>query len=134
MNSPRPPPRNQKKSRKRNSRRPSRPQTPVRHLPPSSRTPLTAPRYAPRGIRRISLQLYPHSFDSLSLMPPFNQLRVVDYGDIETYPGYIEQSLKKFQEELVPIFKAGGFPVCLGGDHTIPLSVLRAAAQQHGTP
>jgi len=90
-------------------------------------------RYGPRGIRDISCQLYPHSFDSLSLMPPFNQLRVVDYGDIETYPGYIEQSLKKFQEELAPIFKAGVFPVCLGGDHTVSLSVLRAAAQKHGT-
>lgn len=90
-------------------------------------------RYGPRGIRDISSQLFPHSFDSLSLMPPFNQLRVVDYGDIETYPGYIEQSLKKFEDELTPVFKAGAFPVCLGGDHTVTLSVLRAAAKQHGT-
>jgi agmatinase len=90
-------------------------------------------RYGPRGIRDISSQLFPHSLNDLSLMPPFNQLRVVDYGDIETYPGYIEQSLKKFEEELVPIFKAGVLPVCLGGDHTVTLSVLRAAARQHGT-
>jgi agmatinase len=90
-------------------------------------------RYGPRGIRDISTQLLPHSFDPLSLAPPFNQLRVIDYGDIETYPGYIEQSLRKFQEELLPVFEAGVFPVCLGGDHTVTLPVLRAAAQKHGT-
>ena len=89
-------------------------------------------RYGPRGIRDISCQLFPHGFDPQSLAPPFNQLRVVDYGDIETYPGYIEQSLKKFETELLPVFKAGVFPICLGGDHTVTLSVLRAAAQQHG--
>jgi agmatinase len=90
-------------------------------------------RYGPRGIRDISTQLLPHSFDLLFLMPPFNQLRVIDYGDIETYPGYIEQSLRKFQEELLPVFEAGVFPVCLGGDHTVTLPALRAAAHKHGT-
>jgi agmatinase len=90
-------------------------------------------RYGPRGIRSISTQLLPHGFDRLFLMPPFNSLRVIDYGDIETYPGYIEQSLKKLEEELLPILRAGVFPVCLGGDHTVTLPVLRAAAHEHGT-
>ena len=90
-------------------------------------------RYGPRGIRDISTQLSPHGLDPLSLAPPFNQLRVIDYGDIETYPGYIEQSLRKFEEELLPVFEAGVFPVCLGGDHTVTLPVLRAAAHKHGT-
>jgi agmatinase len=89
-------------------------------------------RYGPSGIRAVSSQLSPHGFDPLALAPPFSRLRVVDYGDIETYPGYIEQSLRKFEEELVPVFKAGVFPVCLGGDHTVTLPVLRAASQQHG--
>lgn len=90
-------------------------------------------RYGPRAIRDISMQLFPHGLDRASLMPPFDRLRVVDYGDIETYPGYIEQSLKKFEEELLPVFEAGVFPVCLGGDHSVSLPVLRAAAHQHGT-
>lgn len=90
-------------------------------------------RYGPRAIRDISTQLFPHGLDRASLMPPFDRLRVVDYGDIETYPGYIEQSLKKFEEELLPVFEAGVFPVCLGGDHSVSLPVLRAAAHQHGT-
>ena len=89
-------------------------------------------RYGPRAIRDISTQLFPHGLDEASLFPPFNRLRVVDYGDIETYPGYIEQSLKRFEEELLPVFEAGVFPVCLGGDHTITLPVLRAAAGKHG--
>jgi agmatinase len=90
-------------------------------------------RYGPRAIRDISTQLFPHGLDQASLMPPFNQLRVVDYGDIDTYPGYIEQCLKKFEEELLPVFEAGVFPVCLGGDHTVTLPALRAAARKHGT-
>ncbi len=89
-------------------------------------------RYGPRGIRDISDQLFPHGFDPLSLAPPFDRLRIIDYGDIETYPGYIEQSLKKFEEELLPVFEAGVFPICLGGDHSVTLPVLRAAAHKHG--
>jgi len=90
-------------------------------------------RYGPRAIRDISTQLFPHDLEQASLMPPFNRLRVVDYGDIDTYPGYIEQSLKKFEGELAAVFEAGVFPVCLGGDHTVTLPVLRAAAHKHGT-
>jgi agmatinase len=90
-------------------------------------------RYGPRAIRDISTQLFPHDLEQASLMPPFSQLRVVDYGDIDTYPGYIEQSLQKFEEELNPVLEAGVFPICLGGDHTVTLPVLRAAAHKHGT-
>lgn len=89
-------------------------------------------RYGPRAIRDVSGQLLPHGLDEASLFPPFDRLRVVDYGDIETYPGYIEQSLARFEEELRPLFEAGVFPVCLGGDHSVTLPVLRAAAAKHG--
>jgi agmatinase len=89
-------------------------------------------RYGPRAIRDVSNHVFPHALDEASLLPPFDRLRVVDYGDIETYPGYIEQSLARFEEELRPVFEAGVFPVCLGGDHTVSLPVLRAAAAKHG--
>jgi len=90
-------------------------------------------RYGPRAIRAISTQLLPRDVEQRSLMPPFSQLRVVDYGDIDSYPGYIEQSLQKFEDELTPVLEAGVFPLCLGGDHTVTLPVLRAAAHKHGT-
>jgi agmatinase len=90
-------------------------------------------RYGPLAIRNASMHLLPHGLDESFLFPPFNLLRVVDYGDIETYPGYIEPSLKRFEEALVPVFESGVTPICLGGDHSVSLAVLRAAAEKHGT-
>jgi agmatinase len=90
-------------------------------------------RFGPLAIRSASMHLLPHGLDEKLLFPPFDKLRVIDYGDIETFPGYIEPSLKKFEEALSPIFESGVIPICLGGDHSVSLAVLRAAARKHGT-
>jgi len=90
-------------------------------------------RFGPRAIRDASGQLRPHHWEADKLEPPFDKLRVVDYGDVEVYPGYIEQSMDKVQAELAPLFEAGVFPVVLGGDHSTTLPVLRAASAVHGT-
>ncbi len=90
-------------------------------------------RFGPRAIRDASGQLRPHHRDPGKLEPPFDQLRVIDYGDIEVFPGYIEQSIAHIQSELTPIVEAGIFPVVLGGDHSTTLPVLRACAARHGT-
>jgi agmatinase len=92
----------------------------------------TGARFGPRAIRDASGQLRPHHWEADRLEPPFDSLRVVDYGDIEVFPGYIEQSVAQVQAELAPIFQAGVFPVVLGGDHSTTLPVLRAAAAVHG--
>lgn len=90
-------------------------------------------RFGPRAIRDASGQMRPHAADASSLEPPFDRLRVVDYGDIEVYPGYVEQSLSRIQEALTEVVDAGAFPLVLGGDHSVTLPVLRAAARKHGT-
>jgi len=90
-------------------------------------------RFGPLAIRSASMHLLPHGLDEKFLFPPFDKLRVIDYGDIETYPGSIEPSLKKFEEALSPVFERGVIPICLGGDHSVSLAVLRAAARKHGT-
>ena len=89
-------------------------------------------RFGPRGIRDASGQLRPHHWDPAQLEPPFGTLRVIDYGDIEVFPGYIEQSIEHVQRELAPIVEAGVFPVVLGGDHSTTLPVLRACSARHG--
>lgn len=93
----------------------------------------TGARFGPRAIRDASGQMRPHATDPAKLEPPFDRLRVVDYGDIEPYPGYIEQSLARVQEELARVVETGTFPVVLGGDHSTTLSVLRACAAKHDT-
>ncbi len=92
----------------------------------------TGARFGPRAIRDASGQLRPHHWDADKLEPPFDKLRVVDYGDVEVFPGYIEQSVAHIESELAPIFEQSVFPVVLGGDHSTSLPVLRAAAAKHG--
>lgn len=89
-------------------------------------------RFGPRAIRDASGGLRPHHWQPDKIEPPFDRLRVIDYGDIEVFPGYIEQSLAKVQEEVAPIVDAGVFPVVLGGDHSTTLPLLRACAAKHG--
>jgi agmatinase len=89
-------------------------------------------RFGPRGIRDASGQLRPHGWDADELEPPFDKLRVVDYGDLEVYPGYIEQTIDHLTAEFKRIVEAGVVTVVLGGDHGTTLPVLRALAERHG--
>lgn len=90
-------------------------------------------RFGPRAIRDASGQMRPHGLNTTKLEPPFDTLRVVDYGDIEVYPGYVDQSLDQIQEALAEVLAADTFPVILGGDHSVTLPVLRACAARRGT-
>jgi agmatinase len=90
-------------------------------------------RFGPRAIRDASGQLRPHHWDPAQIEPPFNKLRIVDYGDLDVYPGYIEQTLDHLGAEFDTIVQASAFPVVLGGDHGTTLPVLRALAKRHGT-
>ena len=90
-------------------------------------------RFGPRAIRDASGQLRPHHWDAAQIEPPFDKLRVIDYGDLDVYPGYIEQTVAHLQSELAPVVEASVFPVVLGGDHGTTLPVLRALARRHGT-
>src|SRR5262249_12682051 len=45
---------------------------------------------------------------------------------------YHMETLQRVTEYLEPIHRAGVIPLCLGGDHSIVLAELRAAAAVHG--
>jgi agmatinase len=87
-------------------------------------------RFGPEGIRSAShlLRRYNPSLDVVI----FDHLSVIDYGDVSVVPGYIEESYRRIEEGLEPIHKAGVVPIVLGGDHSIALPELRAAAAVHG--
>ncbi len=57
---------------------------------------------------------------------PFRILDIVDYGDVDPVPGFIEDTFARIEEALGPIFKAGVVPFTAGGDHSITLPILRA--------
>jgi agmatinase len=87
-------------------------------------------RFGPEGIRSVShlLRRYNPSLDVVI----FEYLSVIDYGDVAVVPGYIEESYRTIAEGLEPIHRAGVVPIVLGGDHSIALPELRAAAAVHG--
>jgi agmatinase len=87
-------------------------------------------RFGPEGIRSASHLLRPYN-PSLDVVI-FDHLSVVDYGDVPVVPGYIEESYRRIAEGLEPIHRAGVVPIVLGGDHSIALPELRAAAAVHG--
>jgi agmatinase len=87
-------------------------------------------RFGPESIRSISHLLRRYN-PSLGV-GIFDHLSVIDYGDVPVVPGYIEESYKRIAEGLEPIHRAGVLPIVLGGDHSIALPELRAAAAVHG--
>jgi agmatinase len=87
-------------------------------------------RFGPEAIRSASHLLRRHN--SGLGVTIFDYLSVIDYGDVPVVPGFIRESYEKISEGLEPIHRAGVVPIVLGGDHSIALPELRAAAAVHG--
>ncbi len=87
-------------------------------------------RFGPEGIRSASHLLRPYNpSQNVSI---FERLSVIDYGDVAVVPGFIEESYESIEKGLKEIHRAGVVPIVLGGDHSIALPELRAAAAVHG--
>lgn len=87
-------------------------------------------RFGPEGIRSASVMLRPYS-DALGVAP-FEELSVVDFGDLGIVPGYISESLERIRLGILSIVSAGVVPIGLGGDHSVTLGELRAIAEHYG--
>lgn len=87
-------------------------------------------RFGPEAIRSASVLLRPYS--PTLRVDVTEHLSMIDYGDAPTAPGYLEESLARIERHLAPLHEAGVTPLCLGGDHSIVLAELRAAARVHG--
>src|SRR5699024_6552 len=89
-------------------------------------------RYGPRAVREISLHdmktHYPWDYDVME------KLEMIDYGDIgfelgtEQTVGMIEETYQHAKR----IFDAGSKLLTIGGDHTIPYGMVRAAKEKYG--
>ncbi len=87
-------------------------------------------RFGPEAIRSVSHLLRP--YNPSQRVSIFEHLSVIDYGDVPVVPGFIEESYERISGGLEPIHRAGVVPIVLGGDHSIALPELRAAAAVHG--
>lgn len=91
----------------------------------------TGARFAPRAVREASLHLR-SAFNPAQRVAVFERLSAVDAGDAPVVAGFTDRSLDSMHEALRPLHAAGVVPLGIGGDHTVTVAGLRAAAERHG--
>ena len=87
-------------------------------------------RLGPREIRAQSSLIRPYSY--FQKISPFETLTIVDAGDVDAPPVGIEPAYAAIEAGVTRILDAGATPLVVGGDHSISLPCLRAAAKTHG--
>ncbi len=88
-------------------------------------------RYGPAAIREASLLLRPYN-DALAVSP-FDECQVVDAGDAGPNPVDIVSAHRTIETNAASLQQAGARVLGLGGDHSVSLPLLRAAAAAHGS-
>ena len=75
-------------------------------------------RFGPRAIREA--QYTSGSINSLQLdVEPFDVLNVVDAGDANIIPAWIERAHALIYRKVLEVAETGAIPIILGGDHSI---------------
>jgi guanidinopropionase len=90
------------------------------------------PRFGPRHVRLQSAIIRP--WNPVLKVNPFANYRVADFGDLPVNPLSIEDTFRRIERGLAPVLEAGARTVCVGGDHSISLPLLRAVSKHHGGP
>ncbi|MEJ0017865.1 MAG: arginase family protein [Acetobacteraceae bacterium] len=85
---------------------------------------------APTALReassRIVRSLERYDFDLGGPLYDNRPIRTVDCGDIRSEPGDVAGHSRRTEAAVRAILAAGALPIVLGGDHSIPIPVLRA--------
>ena len=85
-------------------------------------------RFGPRAIRQA--QYTSGSLNSLQLgVEPFEVLTVVDAGDANIIPAWIERAHALIYRKVLEVAETGAIPIVLGGDHSITWPSATAVAQ-----
>jgi agmatinase len=87
-------------------------------------------RFGPRNIRVQSAMIRP--WNPVLKINPFDKWRVADFGDLSINPLSIEDTYQRITDQLGQVLRSGVRPVCVGGDHSILLPILRAIHRQFG--
>jgi agmatinase len=87
-------------------------------------------RFGPSYIREHSRQLHP--YHAVHDTFPFRTRQIVDAGDFGVSPFDIEAAVQTIHTKAARLTAQGTRILALGGDHTIALPLLRAAAAVHG--
>ncbi|GIN95709.1 agmatinase [Siminovitchia terrae] len=87
-------------------------------------------RFGPQAIRQGSLTL--SSENDWLKVSPFEDTRAIDIGDLPVITQNIHKSYDIMEKAMLELMKENIIPIGLGGDHSITLASLRAAAKVHG--
>ena len=89
-------------------------------------------RFGGNHIREASRLLRP--YNPAQDTSPFENLQVADAGDLAVNPFNINEAIETIQAGALDLTEGGTKLLTLGGDHTIALPLLRAAAERAGEP
>ncbi|GAA3754170.1 agmatinase [Microbacterium kribbense] len=89
-------------------------------------------RFGPSHIRESSRLLRP--YNPAQDVSPFAGQQVVDAGDVIANPFNILEAVDQIEHAALALTEQGTRLITLGGDHTIALPLLRAAAQRAQQP
>jgi agmatinase len=88
-------------------------------------------RFGPRAIREA--QYTSGSIHSLQLgIEPFEHVTVVDAGDANIVPAWIERSHAMIHRKVLEVAATGAIPIVFGGDHSITWPSATAIAEVRG--
>jgi agmatinase len=90
----------------------------------------SGPRFGPRNIRAQSAMIRPWN-PALNLNP-FARWRIADFGDFSINPLSIEDTYERITTQLTAVLAAGARTICVGGDHSILLPILRSIHRRFG--
>lgn len=88
-------------------------------------------RMGPTSIREMS-SLAAKPYNPELEVNVFDYCSGVDYGDLGSVPGYMEESFDLITEGMEPLFANGVITIAMGGDHSVTLPELRACHKMHG--
>ena len=88
-------------------------------------------RFGPAGIREASLLLRP--YNEPMDVSPFAEAQVADAGDAPASPVDVADAHRAIEQSAAALHAGGARVLGLGGDHSVALPLLRAAAAAHGS-
>src|SRR5467141_523044 len=90
----------------------------------------SGPRFGPRHVREQSAIIRP--WNPVLNVNPFAHWRIADYGDLSINPLSLDDTYNRITNQLSEVADAGARAICVGGDHSILLPILRAIHKRHG--
>jgi agmatinase len=86
---------------------------------------------APKWMRIVSDQYLPYLGDfDINL---FDEFGLIDCGDVPMIPANAERCRNNIEDYVTRILKAGAMPICIGGDHSLPIPIGAALSKHLGS-